>query len=67
MHVIGAFEYLEKGGTPTLFSKKTVPEKERERSPERKHLQRLAAMTLEVLVLLDRLENKESKVNVLAD
>jgi hypothetical protein len=48
-----AFEVLEKGGKPRLFSKKTVPEKERERSPERKHVQRLAAAAPEVLVKLD--------------
>ena len=44
-----AFEDLEKGGKPTLFSKKTVPNKERSRSPERKVIQRLAAAALEVL------------------
>jgi hypothetical protein len=67
VHIAEAFICLEKGGTPRLFSKKTMPEKERERSPERKHLQRLAAMALEVLIRLDRLEKKESDVNVLAD
>jgi hypothetical protein len=44
-----AFEDLEKGGKPTLFSKKTVTNKERSRSPERKVIQRLAAAALEVL------------------
>src|SRR5262245_5837466 len=52
LHIAEAFEELEKGGTPRLFSKKTALEKERERSPERKHIQRLAAMALEVLVTL---------------
>jgi hypothetical protein len=47
-----AFRDLERGGKPKLFSKKTVPEKQRERSPERKHIQRLAAAALEVLVKL---------------
>jgi hypothetical protein len=50
LQIAEAFKYLEQGGTPRLFSKKTVAEKERERSPERKHLQKLAAMALEVLV-----------------
>jgi hypothetical protein len=52
LQIAEAFKYLEQGGTPRLFSKKTVAEKERERSPERKHLQKLAAMALEVLVKL---------------
>jgi hypothetical protein len=47
-----AFAEREKGGNPRLFSKKTEPDKERERSPERKHIQRLAAAFLEVLVKL---------------
>ena len=47
-----AFRELERGGKPKLFSKKTVPEKEKERSPERKHIQKLAAAALEVLVKL---------------
>ncbi len=48
-----AFADLEKGGNPSLFSKKTVGNKERSRSPERKHYQRLAAVALEALVELD--------------
>ena len=52
LHIAEAFKCLEKGGKPRLFSKKNVPEKERERSPERKHLQMLAAMALEVCVEL---------------
>jgi hypothetical protein len=52
LHIAEAFKYLEKGGTPTLFSKKSIARKERERSPERKHQQKLAAMALEVLVAL---------------
>jgi hypothetical protein len=47
-----AFEDLERGGKPRLFSKKSTPEKERERSPERKHIQLLAAVALEVLLKL---------------
>jgi len=48
LQIAEAFKCLEKGGTPGLFLKKTVAEKEREHSPERKHLQKLAAMALEV-------------------
>src|SRR5271168_5072626 len=33
--IAAAFEELERGGKPKLFSKKTAPDKERERSPER--------------------------------
>jgi hypothetical protein len=47
-----AFEELERGGKPRLFAKKSVPEKQRERSPERKHIDMLAAVALEVLVRL---------------
>lgn len=50
--IAAAFEVLERGGKPRLFSKKTVADKERERSPERKRIQRLAAAALEVLVKL---------------
>lgn|SRR5262249_42418940 len=50
--IAAAFNDLERGGKPKLFSKKTVLEKQRERSPERKHIQRLAAAALEVLVKL---------------
>jgi hypothetical protein len=52
VQIAAAFEVLERGGKPRLFSKKTVADKERERSPERKHIQRLAAAALEVLVKL---------------
>lgn len=52
MHIAEAFKDLEKGGRPRLFSKKTVPDKERERSPERKHIQMLAAAMLEALMKL---------------
>jgi hypothetical protein len=47
-----AFADLEKGGKPRLFSKKTAAIKERERSPERKQIHRLAAAALEVLMEL---------------
>jgi hypothetical protein len=50
--IAAAFAFLEKGGRPTLFAKKTVPARERDRSPERKHVQRLAAAALEVLAEL---------------
>jgi hypothetical protein len=50
--IAAAFESLESGGKPTLFSKKTSPPRERERSPERKHIH-MMAVALEVLVRLD--------------
>jgi hypothetical protein len=49
LQIATAFEDLERGGKPRLFSEKSTPEKERERSPERKHIQLLAAVALEVL------------------
>ena len=52
MQIAEAFKDLERGGRPRLFSKKTVPDKEKERSPERKHIQLLAAAMLEVLMKL---------------
>jgi hypothetical protein len=52
LQIAAAFEDLERGGKPRLFSKKSVPEKERERSPERKHVQMLAAAALEVAMKL---------------
>jgi hypothetical protein len=52
MHIAEAFKELERGGRPRLFSKKTIPAKERERSPERKHMQMLAAAMLEALMKL---------------
>src|SRR5262245_5598363 len=52
MQIAEAFRVLEKGGRPRLFSKKTIPDKERERSPERKHMQTLAAAMLEALMKL---------------
>jgi len=58
-----AFEDLEKGGKPKLFSNKTVPNKERSRSPERKVVQRLAAAALDVLHQLgDPLDISASKI-----
>jgi hypothetical protein len=53
LQIAAAFEALEKGGKPTLFSKKTDPGKERARSPERKHVQMIAAAILDVLARLD--------------
>jgi hypothetical protein len=52
LQIAAAFEDLEKGGTPALFAKKTMPKKERGRSPERKHIHLLAAAALEVLISL---------------
>ncbi len=53
LQIAEAFADLERGGKPRLFAKKTIPEKERERSPERKHIQMLAAAALEVLIKLE--------------
>jgi hypothetical protein len=50
LQIAAAFEALGRGGKPRLFAKKSAPEKERERSPERKHIHMLAAAALEVLV-----------------
>jgi hypothetical protein len=54
LQIAAAFKELERGGKPKLFSKKSVPDKERERSPERRHLHMLAAAALEVTVELER-------------
>ncbi len=53
LQIAAAFKELERGGKPKLFSKKSVPDKERERSPERRHLHMLAAAALEVTVELE--------------
>ena len=53
LQIAAAFEELERGGKPKLFSKKSVPDRERERSPERRHIHMLAAAALEVMVKLD--------------
>ena len=52
LQIAAAFEERKRGGNPRLFSKKSAPEKERQRSPERKHIHMLAAAALEVLVKL---------------
>jgi hypothetical protein len=52
LQIAEAFKELDRGGKPRLFSKKSVPEKQKERSPERKHMQMLTAVALEVLVRL---------------
>jgi len=52
LQIAVAFAHLEKGGKPRLFAKKTAPIRERERSPERKHIQKLAAAALDVLMKL---------------
>jgi hypothetical protein len=52
--IASAFEDLQKGGKPRLFSKKSTPNKERERSPDRKHMHMLAAAALEVMLKLSR-------------
>jgi hypothetical protein len=53
LQIAAAFEELERGGKPKLFSKKSAPDKERERSPERRHIHMLAAAALEVMVKLE--------------
>ena len=67
LHIAAAFEELERGGKPKLFSKKSTPDKERERSPERKHIHMLAAAELEVLVKLEPRSMDIRKRNVAAD
>jgi hypothetical protein len=52
VRIAEAFSELERGGTPRPFSKKTLPTKERDRSPERKVIHTLAAAALEVLIRL---------------
>jgi hypothetical protein len=52
LQIATAFQELERGGNPRLFSKKSARDKERERSPERKHIHMLAAAALEVMVRL---------------
>jgi hypothetical protein len=52
LQIATAFEDLERGGKPRIFSKKSVAPKERERSPERRHIHLLAAAALEVLIQL---------------
>jgi hypothetical protein len=52
LQIAAAFVELDRGGKPRLFSKKSVPEKERARSPERKHIHTLAAVALEVSLKL---------------
>src|SRR5205085_7370795 len=52
LQIAEAFKELEHGGKPRLFAKRSAPQKERERSPERKHIHMLAAAALEVLVKL---------------
>ena len=57
--LLKSFQELERGGKPRLFAKKSVPEKERERSPERKHIHMLAAAILEVQM---RLTPRKSRI-----
>src|SRR3974390_2149344 len=52
LQIAESFKELDRGGKPKLFSKKSDPEKERERSPERKHIQMLAAAALEAMLKL---------------
>lgn len=66
LQIAAAFEELERGGKPKLFSKKSVPDKERERSPERKHIHMLAAAALEVLVKLEPRSTDTRKRDVAA-
>jgi hypothetical protein len=52
LQIAEAFKELDRGGKPRLFSKKSALAKERERSPERRHIHRVAAALLEILVRL---------------
>lgn len=54
MHIAEAFADLERGGKHNLFQKKTAPVKERDRSPERKHMQMLTGVAVEVFVTTER-------------
>jgi hypothetical protein len=69
LQIAEAFKELDRGGKPRLFVKKSAPSKERERSPERKHIQMLAAAALEVFVKTtprsarDWDENSKGKIN----
>lgn len=64
LQIAAAFEELERGGKPKLFSKKSDSEKERERSPERKHIHMLSAAALEVMVQLK--ENRSNAADMIA-
>ena len=65
LQIAVAFEKLDRGGNPRLFAKKSVPKKERERSPERKHIHMLAAAALEVLLRL-KADTKSNLANMIA-
>jgi hypothetical protein len=58
LQIAEAFTELERGGKPRLFAKKSDPEKERDRSPERRHIHMLAAAALEVMIKLTRGSSK---------
>jgi hypothetical protein len=49
METAVAFQALDRGQKPTLFSKRSDRDKERPHSPEREHHRRVAAAMLEVL------------------
>jgi hypothetical protein len=64
LQIAASFEELDRGGKPTLFSKKSDPEKARDRSPERKHI--IAAAALEVMIKLTPRSSKvwnDDKIN----
>ena len=66
LQIAESFKELDRGGKPTLFSKKSDPEKARDRSPERKHIQMLAAAALEVMIKLTLRSSKvwnDDKIN----
>jgi hypothetical protein len=58
LQIAAAFTELGRGGKPRLFAKKSDPERERDRSPERKHIHMLAAAALEVMIKLTRGSSK---------
>jgi hypothetical protein len=51
MDIAGSLDSVDRGATPPLFSYGAIKATERSRSPERKHIQTLAAMALEVLTI----------------
>ena len=65
LQIAAAFDELDRGGKPRLFAKRTAPQKERERSPERRHIHMLAAAVLEVLVRL-KSDTKANSANRIA-
>lgn len=64
LHMMKAFAHVESGGAPILFSKTSVSARERSRSPERKQIQRLAAMCLDVLMTPGKVDRAQKASQV---